>query len=199
MSYLYSKFQLHVLLNELRELASQKAVPHRDFYNIRKVDTHIHAASCMNQKHLLRFIKKTLKTNADEVVTITKGQPMTLQQVFQSMNLTTYDLTVDMLDVHADRNTFHRFDKFNAKYNPIGESRLREVFLKTDNYLNGKYFAQIINEVAADLEESKYQNAELRLSIYGKSRDEWTKLARWSLENKVYSNNVRWLIQIPRL
>lgn len=107
---------------------------------------------------------------------------MTLADVFQSMNLTTYDLTVDMLDVHAvsfqttlfvlqeiktytifiynilfvyikfsvcmcllqDRNTFHRFDKFNAKYNPIGESRLREVFLKTDNYLNGKYFAQII-------------------------------------------------------
>lgn len=55
----------------------------------------------MNQKHLLRFIKKTLKNNADEVVTITKGQKMTLSQVFQSMNLTTYDLTVDMLDVHA--------------------------------------------------------------------------------------------------
>ena len=33
------------------------------------------------------------------------------------MNLTAYDLTVDMLDVHADRNTFHRFDKFNSKYN----------------------------------------------------------------------------------
>lgn len=46
--------------------------------------------------------------------------------------------------VQQDRNTFHRFDKFNAKYNPIGESRLREVFLKTDNYLNGKYFAEII-------------------------------------------------------
>uniref|UniRef100_A0A1L8DXU6 AMP deaminase n=1 Tax=Nyssomyia neivai TaxID=330878 RepID=A0A1L8DXU6_9DIPT len=199
LSYLYSKFQLHVLLNELRELASQKAVPHRDFYNIRKVDTHIHAASCMNQKHLLRFIKKTLKTNADEVVTVTKGQPMTLQQVFQSMDLTSYDLTVDMLDVHADRNTFHRFDKFNAKYNPIGESRLREVFLKTDNYLNGKYFAQIIKEVASDLEESKYQNAELRLSIYGKSPDEWDKLAKWAINSNVYSDNIRWLIQIPRL
>lgn len=37
LSYLSSKYQLHVLLNELRELASQKAVPHRDFYNIRKV------------------------------------------------------------------------------------------------------------------------------------------------------------------
>ncbi|XP_021695155.1 AMP deaminase 2 isoform X3 [Aedes aegypti] len=199
LSYLYSKFQLHVLLNELRELASQKAVPHRDFYNIRKVDTHIHAASCMNQKHLLRFIKKTLKNYADEVVTVTKGQQMTLSQVFQSMNLTTYDLTVDMLDVHADRNTFHRFDKFNAKYNPIGESRLREVFLKTDNYLNGKYFANIIKEVASDFEESKYQNAELRLSIYGKSPDEWHKLAKWAIEGNVYSDNIRWLIQIPRL
>lgn len=199
LSYLYSKFQLHVLLNELRELASQKAVPHRDFYNIRKVDTHIHAASCMNQKHLLRFIKKTLKNSADEVVTVTKGQQMTLSQVFQSMNLTTYDLTVDMLDVHADRNTFHRFDKFNAKYNPIGESRLREVFLKTDNYLNGKYFANIIKEVASDFEESKYQNAELRLSIYGKSPDEWHKLAKWAIEGDVYSDNIRWLIQIPRL
>ncbi|XP_041969409.1 AMP deaminase 2 isoform X3 [Aricia agestis] len=199
LSYLSSKFQLHVLLNELRELASQKAVPHRDFYNIRKVDTHIHAASCMNQKHLLRFIKKTLKNHADEVVTLHKGTPMTLRAVFQSMNLSTYDLTVDMLDVHADRNTFHRFDKFNAKYNPIGESRLREVFLKTDNHMNGKYFARIIKEVAFDLEESKYQNAELRLSVYGKSPGEWAKLAKWAIQYDVHSDNVRWLIQIPRL
>ncbi|XP_033205598.1 AMP deaminase 2 isoform X2 [Bombus vosnesenskii] len=200
LSYLSSKFQLHVLLNELRELASQKAVPHRDFYNIRKVDTHIHAASCMNQKHLLRFIKKTLKNHADEIVTYSKNkETMTLREVFQSMNLTTYDLSVDMLDVHADRNTFHRFDKFNAKYNPIGESRLREVFLKTDNYLNGKFFARIIKEVASDLEESKYQNAELRLSIYGKSPEEWDKLAKWAIQSDVYSDNVRWLIQIPRL
>jgi hypothetical protein len=43
-------------LNELKELAGQKAVPHRDFYNVRKVDTHIHAAACMNQKHLLRLV-----------------------------------------------------------------------------------------------------------------------------------------------
>lgn len=154
----------------------------------------------MNQKHLLRFIKKTLKKNSDETVTFTaNGDKMTLKQVFQSMNLTSYDLTVDMLDVHADRNTFHRFDKFNAKYNPIGESRLREVFLKTDNYLNGKYFAHIIKEVASDLEESKYQNVELRLSIYGKSKNEWTNLAKWALAHNVYSDNVRWLIQIPRL
>ncbi|XP_068230413.1 AMP deaminase 2 isoform X3 [Palaemon carinicauda] len=199
LQYLSSKFQLHVLLNEMRELAAQKAVPHRDFYNIRKVDTHIHAASCMNQKHLLRFIKKAVKTRPDEIVCCNKGDKMTLAQVFASLNLTAYDLSVDMLDVHADRHTFHRFDKFNAKYNPVGESRLREVFLKTDNYLNGKYFAHIIKEVMADLEESKYQNAELRLSIYGKSQDEWDKLARWAVEHNVHSEKIRWLIQVPRL
>ena len=42
-----------------------------------------------------------------------------------------------MIGVLADQTTFHRFDKFNLKYNPCGESALREVFLKTDNYIEG--------------------------------------------------------------
>lgn len=54
-------------------------------------------------------------------------------------------------------------------------------------------------EVMYDLEESKYQNAELRLSIYGRARDEWDKLAKWAVTHKVHSNNVRWLVQVPRL
>ena len=91
----------------------------------------------------------------------------------------------------------HRFDKFNAKYNPIGESRLREVFLKTDNYVNGKYFAHLIKEVFDDLEDSKYQNLEPRISVYGRNAREWDQLASWAVTNKVYSDNVRWLIQVP--
>ena len=50
-----------------------------------------------------------------------------------------------------------------------------------------------------DLEDSKYQNAEYRLSIYGRSYDEWDKLAHWAIKHNVYSDNVRWLIQVPRL
>ena len=94
-------------------------------------------------------------------------------------------------------NIFRRFDKFNAKYNPIGESRLREVFLKTDNYVNGKYFAHLIKEVFDDLEDSKYQNLEPRISVYGRNAREWDQLASWAVTNKVYSDNVRWLIQVP--
>ncbi|XP_049434103.1 AMP deaminase 2-like isoform X2 [Epinephelus fuscoguttatus] len=199
LQYLSSKFQMHILLNEMKELAAQKKVPHRDFYNIRKVDTHIHASSCMNQKHLLRFIKRAMKKYPEEIVHIERGRGQTLKEVFESMNLTAFDLSVDTLDMHADRNTFHRFDKFNSKYNPIGESILREIFIKTDNHVEGKYFAHIVKEVMFDLEESKYQNSELRLSIYGRSRDEWDKLAQWAVKHRVYSDNVRWLIQIPRL
>jgi AMP deaminase len=40
---------------------------------------------------------------------------------------------------------------------------------------------------------------EWRISIYGREPDEWDKLASWVVENKLFSPNVRWLIQIPRL
>lgn len=62
-------------------------------------------------------------------------------QVFKSLRLNAYDLSVDTLDMHAN-NTFHRFDRFNLKYNPAGQSRLREIFLKTDNLIAGQYLAQ---------------------------------------------------------
>ncbi|CAF0907859.1 unnamed protein product [Adineta ricciae] len=200
LQYLKSKFELHCLLNEVREWAAIKATPHRDFYNVRKVDAHIHAASSMNQKHLLRFMKKKLRTSGDMYVHKTKdGRLMTLKEVFDELHITAYDLSVDMLGVHADRNTFQRFDRFNAKYNPLGQSILREIFLKTDNYIEGVFFADLLKEVICDLEDSKYQHAEPRLSIYGKSMDEWDKLAKWAIVNTMYSANVNWMVQIPRL
>ncbi|KAJ5432433.1 AMP deaminase [Penicillium daleae] len=199
LSYLEGKFQLYTLLNEYQEIADSKKVPHRDFYNVRKVDTHVHHSACMNQKHLLRFIKSKMRKSPDEVVLFRDGKHLTLREVFESINLTAYDLSIDTLDMHAHTDSFHRFDKFNLKYNPVGESRLREIFLKTDNYINGRYLAEITKEVISDLESSKYQMVEWRISIYGRSIHEWDKLAAWVVDNKLFSPNVRWLIQVPRL
>ncbi|KAK1253926.1 hypothetical protein MKX07_002003 [Trichoderma sp. CBMAI-0711] len=199
LQYLEGKFNLYALLNEYQETADSKKVPHRDFYNVRKVDTHVHHSACMNQKHLLRFIKSKMKKSPNEVVLFRDGKHLTLAEVFASINLTAYDLSIDTLDMHAHVDSFHRFDKFNLKYNPIGESRLRTIFLKTDNFMHGRYLADITKEVIADLESSKYQMVEWRISIYGKSIDEWDKLAAWVVDNKLFSHNVRWLIQIPRL
>ncbi|KAJ1811790.1 AMP deaminase, partial [Coemansia sp. RSA 2599] len=197
--YLDARWQLYILLNEREETMQSKLVPHRDLYNVRKVDGHVHLASAMNQKHLLRFIKYKLKTEPDRPVIVRDGQTLSLRQVFESLNLTAYDLSIDTLDMHAHKGAYHRFDKFNLKYNPIGESRLREIFMKTDNFIDGEFFAQITKEVASDLEQSKYQMAEYRISIYGRSADEWDKLAAWVVDNKIFSSNVRWLIQVPRL
>lgn len=53
--------------------------------------------------------------------------------------------------------------------------------------------------MARELEESKYQYSEPRLSIYGRSAEEWLSLARWFIQHKVYSPNMRWIIQVPRI
>jgi AMP deaminase len=101
LQYLEGKFNLYVLLNEYQETADSKKVPHRDFYNVRKVDTHVHHSACMNQKHLLRFIKSKMKKYPDEVVLHRDGKHLTLAEVFESINLTAYDLSIDTLDMHV--------------------------------------------------------------------------------------------------
>ncbi|XP_042039546.1 AMP deaminase-like [Salvia splendens] len=196
---LEQKFNLHLMLNADREFLAQKSAPHRDFYNVRKVDTHVHHSACMNQKHLLRFIKSKLRKEPDEVVIFRDGTYLTLKEVFESLDLTGYDLNVDLLDVHADKSTFHRFDKFNLKYNPCGQSRLREIFLKQDNLIQGRFLAELTMQVFSDLSASKYQMAEYRISIYGRKMSEWDQLASWIVNNDLYSENVVWLIQLPRL
>lgn len=193
------KNSLYKNINEALETQEQKQVPHRDFYNVRKVDTHIHLSASMTQKRLIKFIKRKLKECPDEVVIFRDGKELTLAQTFESLNLTAYDISVDTLDVHANKSILHRFDKFNLKYNPFGQSRLREIFLKTDNLIGGRYFAELCKETFQDLEDSRYQMAEPRVSIYGVNANEWDKLGDWILDNEMYSDHVRWLIQIPRL
>lgn len=36
------------------------------------------------------------------------GKYLTLKEVFESLGITGYDLSVDTLDMHADKNMFHR-------------------------------------------------------------------------------------------
>ncbi|KAI3820227.1 hypothetical protein L1987_07770 [Smallanthus sonchifolius] len=190
---LEQKFNLHLMLNADKEFLAQKSAPHRDFYNVRIVDTHVHHSACMNQKHLLRFIKSKLRKEPDEVVIFRDGTYLTLKEVFESLDLTGYDLNVDLLD----KSTFHRFDKFNLKYNPCGQSRLREIFLKQDNLIQGRFLAELTKQVFADLDANKYQMAEYRISIYGRKQSD--NLASWIVNNELYSENVVWLIQLPRL
>jgi len=180
-------------------MGEQISTPHRDFYNVRKVDTHVHHSAAMNGKHLLRFIKKKLKSHGTDFVMTVSGERKTLAQIFESLGLGWMDLSLDKLNVVADQNCFHRFDRFNLKYNPLNQPMLRTIFLKTDNEIQGRYLAEITEQLFDDLDESKYQLTEWRLSIYGRARSEWDNLAKWVMNNKLVREHNMWMIQIPRL
>lgn len=59
--------------------------------------------------------------------------------------------------------------------------------------------AELTKEVFVDLEASKYQHTEYRISVYGRKPVEWDTLAAWVVQNRLHSNNNMWMIQIPRL
>ncbi|XP_026192261.1 AMP deaminase 2-like [Cyclospora cayetanensis] len=199
--YLEEKFTLHTMFNSSAELQETRDNHHRDFYNVRKVDTHVHHAACMNQKQLLNFIRRKYDEEGDTIVHVlpTGGAAQTLKDVFSSMGLDAYAASVDCLGVHALGSCFQRFDLFNQKYNPFGQRTLRDVFLKTDNHLRGRFLAELTREVIKDLEDRRYQHMEWRISIYGSHTEEWSRLAAWVVDNKLTSVRVRWLIQVPRL
>lgn len=79
----------------------------------------------MNQKHLLKFIKKKMRTEGTETVLFRDNKHYTLSEVFDSLGLTVDTISVDTLEygelchqrlfvslsfgsVHADHATFHR-------------------------------------------------------------------------------------------
>jgi len=197
---LQSRFVLHNWLNDHVEVLEVKSIPHRDFYNVRKIDNHVHHSACMHQKHLLRFIKQKLEDEPDTVCFKTKaGKEETLKEVFVDIGMTGGELNIDALDMHAHQETFQRFDKFNAKYNPVGKAQLRTIFLKVDNLIQGRYLAEVTKEVFEQLEDGKYQFAEYRLSVYGRKKSEWDTMGDWICNHKLYSENVRWMIQMPRI
>ncbi|KAF5796614.1 putative glycerol-3-phosphate 1-O-acyltransferase [Helianthus annuus] len=90
-----------------------------------------------------------------------------------------YDLNVDLLDVHADKSTFHRFDKLNLKYNPFGQSRLRENFLKQDNLIQGGRAARRAFEFGQTYvvkPKWKHQATIVWLSSLGDNGSSWSQL-----------------------
>ncbi|CAI8610169.1 unnamed protein product [Vicia faba] len=66
LNLLEQQFILHLMLNADKEFLAQNSALHRNFFHVRKVDTHVHLSACMNQKHLLRFINSKLRNKPGE-------------------------------------------------------------------------------------------------------------------------------------
>ena len=108
------------------------------------------------------MIEKVVK-EGDKPVVSRKGKDMTLREIFTEMGYEDITkLSIDSIDVQADHTLFNRFDRFNAKYNPLGNSDLRKIFLKTKNKIAGAYFAQLLRKSFTRLDEDGHLFTECR-------------------------------------
>ncbi|KAL7721221.1 AMP deaminase [Entamoeba marina] len=196
-----SQYTLHCLLNSKKAKNSDASL--EDIHTIQKVDTHIHAAACMTEKQLLEFLKLKNATAKDEFVgyyTTDSGEKEleTLGRMCKRLNIQLENLTLNQLGVRAGIEFFQRFDVFNASYKIGGLDLLRTVFLKSENAMQGKYFAELIHGVFKSMDNTP-THTELRLSIYGRSKTEWSKLAQWIDKWDLQHKQNRWMIQFPRI
>lgn len=186
--FLEQKFKMHQIFNADREAVDQKKIKQRDFYNIMKIDTHIHHSQGMCARKLLEFMKKKFR-NCPHVVVyydeVTKKQ-LTLKDISNRFRIKPDELNLDILDVQADKSLYKRFDRFTSKYSPLGQPMLRNIFLKSDNYIQGRYIAELTLEMMQDMDTTPFIGAEYRITIYGKSMDEWHKKSRWIVSNNLY-------------
>mmetsp|Transcript_14427 Transcript_14427/g.31273 ORF Transcript_14427/g.31273 Transcript_14427/m.31273 type:complete len:778 (-) Transcript_14427:251-2584(-) len=203
---LTSAFKMHVTINGTAEDEAQSGLLGTDFYRTMKVDNHIHLAAAASAKQFVNFVRDKLENEGDTVV---MEDGLTLKEVFKEAGLDSDHLTIDAFNVLADYSVYQRFDNFNGKYSPFRMAQMRKIFLKSDNKIDGRYFAELTKIVLARHEQGKghCSAAEMRLSIYGMESNEWEKLAKWVLRdweggdfpgNMISSHN-RWLIQVPRL
>jgi AMP deaminase len=200
---LSSAFKMHVTANGAVESQEQSQLLGTDFYRTMKVDNHIHAAAAPSVKHFVNFVRQKLES---DVVVSEDGK--TLKEIFAQAGLDSDHLTIDAFNVLADYSVYQRFDNFNSKYSPFRMADMRRIFLKTTNHMGGQYFAELLKGVFDRHESSKGHKSavEMRLSIYGMERHEWSDLAKWMMRDwegefpgPVLSSHNRWLIQIPRL
>eukprot|EP00940_MAST-03C_sp_MAST-3C-sp2_P000641 g641.t1 len=170
-----------------------------DFYGINKVDTHVHLAAAFSAKALTSFIRTKFLDHGSDVVDRETGE--TLADMAKKIKFDARTLTVDTIDVQADASIFNRFDHFNAKYNPCGNSALRTLFLKTKNKMDGRYFAELTRQVLQHLEHCRAGNifAEFRVSVYGSTPNDWAQVAKWTCDNELFSRHNRWVVQVPRI
>lgn len=194
------KYRLHLALNHANEagMTEKKASSNRDIYQACKVDTHIHMAAGMTPRQMLHFVKRKLQNNADDIAMKKGATILTLGSLLKSCGITK-NLTVDQLNVQADHSLFERFDNFNNKYNPMENPDLRTLLLKTDNFMNGRYFAELIHDVFEQYSKDRSTFAENRISIYGMNLKEWDKLSSWFATHGMSSKHNKWIIQVPRV
>ncbi|SCV03870.1 LAMI_0H11606g1_1 [Lachancea mirantina] len=210
--YLVNKFELFQHLNGNSEIAENKKVSHRDFYNIRKVDQNHLLSGCVSQRQLNEFIWEKLNSEAERIVyKDSNGNEVTLRQLFCHGKNAKNNEEAD-IGLRAVDDTFLEWYQTTYLPNyhltgciPASMSNKEEMyfmiartFLEFDNFIDGEYFALlIIKHVIHNLERSKYQIAQLSIDFQF-TESWWSNFAKWIVRWRLVSYNIRWNLRISR-
>lgn len=215
LDYLRAKFESYSLLNENKETYITKLNPHRDFYNVRKVDNNVDLAMSMTKKLLLNVINFKLKQEPDRVVYDEDGVKMTLAELFapyvtdgDEKRLNIDDLfefgLIDRTFTQQEQSLFGNSTRYDSIIKDEILLKIDKTFLRVENSINGEYLSCILKQVLSDYEKSKYQYAELGINFNlldccGRgTTNKWSSIAKWIVDNKLVSHNVKWIIRLPR-
>lgn len=191
---LLMKFNIHLQCNVDREQYHQKIQSRKDFYNITKVDNHIHLNACMNQKHLQKFIKAKIRNAGHTIVFEKGGEQIKLLDIMTNLGISASTFTVDVVESY----NMNKLERYTNKLKPINQVSIKDIFLEHDNQINGVFFAEVVKEVIQNIDKEKYVLAEYRIPIDGASMNSWQVTAVWLSTNKIKSPRVRWVIQIAK-
>ncbi|EAN80520.1 AMP deaminase, putative [Trypanosoma equiperdum] len=183
LNLLERKFHLHLALNISKEAGKkeEKEWNNRDFFTAHKVDTNVQTAAGMNARTLLEFFVEKALHHGHDVVFEEDNQPVTLRQVLERHKINPTRITVDELNHLLNTNP-----------------QLRTTFLDPDNFMKGRYFAELTKRTLELYQEDAFSFSENRLVIGGKSKSEWALLAHWFDRYGMASRQNRWMISLPR-
>lgn len=196
------RFHLHAAVNHSLELGSTaaRASQNRDFYQSTKVDNNIRMETGMTARQLLAFIVDKATHNGDDIVSHPKGkEPQTLRQLLSELHISPTSLTVDDLNISAGATS----SDGGAPHNPFtqegAQDELLTLLLKTDNQMNGRYFAELTKRTFEELSRDQHTFTESRLPVYGASAGEWGLLSHWFDTHGMSSSHNQWVVQVPRI
>lgn len=219
LEFLNNKFDLFQHLKSKSEIAENKVVPYRDFYNSRKVDCNFLLSGCVTQRQLSEFIWNKLNIEPERPVyhVHNTDQDITLKEIYEigcepgeKISLGFKLIDDEFLEWYRDVYllTYHlapsdRMAEGSLKGKELRFYILAKTFLEFDNLVGGQYLAELlILFVINPIEISKYQLIQLSVDFQFYLKEDkdnwWVKFSEWIQRWKLVSYNVRWNVQINR-
>ena len=111
------------------------------------------------------------------------------------------EIDLDAVSGYPQQQVWHNFDAFNNLFKQYWNDvnpKLKKIYLHCKNYRTSKFdiFAKGIFD---NYSRQRNVYAEHRITIKGKSKDEWHNFAQCMVYKRMLTHkHVRWMIQLPR-